>query len=58
VKSDDPAHGAGKKNKLLLLYHHQKGVEKVVMSDDVAGHSAGNHLQMSEIRVGGEGIHR
>jgi hypothetical protein len=28
------------------------------MSDDVAGHSEGKHLQMIEIRVDGGGIHR
>jgi hypothetical protein len=57
VKSDDPADGAAK-NELPLLYHHRKGEEKVVMSDDVAGHSEGKHLQMIEIRSGGGGTHR
>ena len=57
MESDDPGHGAGK-NELPLLDHHQKGEEKVVMSDDVAGHSEGKHLQMSEISADGGGIHR
>ena len=57
VESDDPAHGAGK-NELPLLYHHRKCEEKVVMSDDVAGHREGKHLQMIEIRSGGGGTHR
>jgi hypothetical protein len=52
-----PRGGAGKKE-LPLLDHHQKGEGKVVMSDDVAGHSKGKHLQMIEIRVDGGGIHR
>ena len=57
MKSDDPADGAAK-NELPLLYHHRKGEEKVVMSDDVAGHREGKHLQMIEIRGSGGGTHR
>jgi hypothetical protein len=41
-----------------LLYHHRKGEEEVVMSDDVAGHSEGKHHRMIEIRVGFAGIDR